>query len=88
MGDEKNEAAGDRPLFATTDDIDPEVTAQEESRDDLALRGAATAGVLGDSLPLGSAGLLGHGAAIGVNAEAGEPVEVEDEERSDRAPGD
>jgi len=78
----------ERPLFATTDDIDPEVTAQEESKDDLALRGAAVAGALGGNAGQAAGALAGHGAALGVNTEAGEPVEVRDEERDDRAPGD
>jgi hypothetical protein len=81
-------ADDDRPLFGTTDAIDPEATALEESRDDAALRGAAHAGALGDSVPLGTAGLTGYGAALGVNAEAGQPVEATDEEHGDRAPGD
>ncbi len=81
-------ASDERPLFSTTDDIDPEVTALEESKDDLALRGAAVSGALGGSLGGAAGGLAGHGAAIGVKAEAGEPVEVNDDQRDDRAPGD
>ena len=78
----------ERPLFATTDDIDPDVAAQRESKDDLALRGAAVAGALGGNAGTAAGALAGYGAAIGVNEEAGEPVEVTDEHRDDRAPGD
>jgi hypothetical protein len=93
-GDDRSEevaertATDERPLFSTTDEIDPGVTALEESRDDLALRGVAVSGALGGNAGTAAGALAGHGAALGVNAEAGQPVELEDEARSDRAPGD
>ncbi len=77
----------ERPLFATTDDIDPEVASSEESKEDLAFRGVAVSGALGGNAGTAAGALAGHGAALGVNAEAGEPVEVEGRDRVDRAPG-
>lgn len=70
----------DRPLFASADDDDAATRIAEESRADLAIRGAAATGALGGNAGLAAGALTGFGAAIGVNTEAGEPVEVDDEE--------
>jgi hypothetical protein len=76
-------AADERPLFSTTDDIDPEVDASGEVRQDPAPRGVGISGVLGD--------VAGPAAAVvpdlGVATPAGEAAEATDKQRPDRGPG-
>ncbi len=74
--DEATGSSDDRPLFAAQ--AADESVALEESRDDLALRGAVAAGALGGSGGPAAGALMGFGGALGVNREAGQDVEVDE----------
>jgi hypothetical protein len=75
-------AADERPLFTTTDDIDPELSASGAVQGDLQPRGVGVSGVLGD--------VAGPAAAVvpdlSVATPAGETAGSDREERADRAP--
>jgi hypothetical protein len=76
-------AADERPLFTTTDDIDPEVDASGRVQQDPTPRGVGISGVLGDA--------AGPAAAVvpdlGVATPADGTADATDPRRADRSPG-
>jgi hypothetical protein len=85
----ESQAANDeRPLFTSTDDIDPELDASQTSTADLAPRGVGITGVRGESAGLVAGVLTGDGTTVGVDNAADDDGDREDVERAGKAPGD
>ena len=85
MTDDRTDLADEEPAGTTTDILEEdEAELQEESREDLAFRGAVVGGALGSSAGAAAGALIGPGGALGVNREAlGDDLGVEPDDERD-----